>query len=270
MSVHTNPRQCLKNLIQQQTDGGRTEYLQQEWRSTETKPAMPTADCAVVALVHAAFRPTTGQSYREALFDLSMSIRPWMYEVRQEGERQLHFFYRRFRQWLRPPKPDPIHGTPTHATSSWITTMLRYELIYPNEQHNWYCICDMMCTYVLDVLIPNGHTMTIHQRVAYTTTRFDPVETEVGNVHRLSAQRTKELKAQRQYEKDERLWFARWTEGGALRLPNWDSRPNPENYLKSKIRRYETSSVGRLDTQEPSPESGLLTPYTKDFSSEVN
>ena len=39
MSVHTNPRQCLKNLIQQQTDGGRTEYLQQEWRSTETKPA---------------------------------------------------------------------------------------------------------------------------------------------------------------------------------------------------------------------------------------
>lgn len=50
MSVHTNPRQCLANLTQQQTDGGRAEFLEQEWRSTGTEPEAPTGDCAVVAL----------------------------------------------------------------------------------------------------------------------------------------------------------------------------------------------------------------------------
>lgn len=75
--------------------------------------------------------------------------------------------------------------------------------------------------------------MTVHQRVAYTTAPFDPNETEVGNVHRLGARRTKELKARRQYEEDERLWFQQWAEGGGFQLLDWNSRPKLEDYLRN-------------------------------------
>ncbi len=233
MSVHTRPRQCLQSLTQQQTDGGRAEFLEQEWRSTGSETEAPTGDCAVVALVHATFRYPSGQAYREAMFNLSSSTRPWMYKVRTKGEKQLDFIKRRFQQWLRAPKRNPIHGTPSHATGLWITTFLRYELIYPNEENRWHCICDMKGTYVLDVQVPGDHTMTVHQRVAYTTAPFDPNETEVGNVHRLNARRTKELKAQRQYEEDERLWVQQWAEGGGFQLPDWSSRPKLEDYLRN-------------------------------------
>ena len=200
MSDHTNPRQCLANLTQQQTDGGRAEFLEQRWRSTGSEPDVPMGDCAVVAVVHAAFRPPTGHSYVAARSHLSMSIQPWMYKERKKGEKQLDFLYRRFKQCLRAPKGDPIHGTPSLATSFWIRTFLGYDHIYPNEEKRWYCICDMACTYVLDVQMPGDHTMTVHQKVAYTTAAFDPDKTEVGNVHRLNPKRTKELKALRQCE----------------------------------------------------------------------
>lgn len=233
MSVHTNPRECLANLVQQPTDGGRAEFLEQEWKSTGTEPEAPTGDCAVVALVHATFRSPSGQAYKDAMFDLSLATRPWMYKVRTKGERQLDFLKRRIRQWLRTPKRNPIHGTPSHATGFWITTFLGYELIYPNVENRWHCICDMMCTYVLDVQMPDGgHTMTVHQGVAYTAP-FDPHETEVGNVHRLNAKRTKELKARRQYEEEDRLWFQQWAESGDLDLPDWNSRPKLEDYLRN-------------------------------------
>ena len=232
MSVHTNPRQCLANLTQQQTDGGRAEFRQQEWLSAGTPPETPTGDCAVVALVYAAFRPPTGQSYREARYNLLTSIRPRMYKKRTQGERQLDFLYRRLRQWLRAPRRDPIHGTSTDATGSWITTFLHYEPIY-NRENRWQCICDMTCTYVLDVQIPGGHTMTVYQKVAYTTSLFDPNETEVGNVYRLNAKRTKELKAFRHYEKAERLWRQQWAESGRLQPPGQQSRPRLEDYLRN-------------------------------------
>ena len=233
MSVHSSPRQCLANLTQQQTDGGRAEFLEQEWRSAGTEPEAPTGDCAVVALVHATFRSPSGQAYRESMFDLSSSTRPWMYKMRTKGEKPLDFLYRRFQQWLRAPRRNPIHGTPSHATGFWTTTFLRYELIYPNKENHWHCICDMKCTYVLDVQIPGDHTMTVHQRVAYTTAPFDPNETEVGNVHRLNARRTKALKARRQYEEDDQLWFQQWAEGGGFQLSDWNSRPKLEDYLRN-------------------------------------
>ena len=236
MSVHINPRQCLANLTQQLTDGGGAEFLKQEWRFPGTKPEMPTGDCAIVALVHAAFCPPTGQSYSRARSNLSNSIRGWMYKERQKGETQLDYRYRRFRQWLRPPKRDPIHGTPTHATSSCIRIFLGYEFIYPNEENHWYCICDDVCTYVLDVQIPGAHTMTVHQRVAYTTILFDPDKTEVGNVHWLNPEKTRELKATRQeevrkHEEERQLWRKRCEESYGRFLPqDWESRPKLEDY----------------------------------------
>ena len=231
MSVHTKPRQCLANLVQQQSDGGRAEFLEQERRSTGIEPEEPTGDCAVVALVHAAFQPLSGQSYREAMFNLSLSIRPWMYELQTKGEKRLDFLYRRFRQLLRPPRRAPIHSTPSYATASWIRIILGYEHIYPNKENRWHCICDMTCTYVLDVQIPGDHTMTVHQRVAYTTAPFDPDKTEVGNVHRLNSKKTKTLKAQKQYKEDQRLWYARQLEDG--RLFDLDSYPKLEDYLEN-------------------------------------
>ena len=231
MSVHASPRQCLASLTQQPVEGGRAEFLEQETRALGTKPEWPTADCAVVALVYAAFWPPTGHSYRNARLDLSTSIRPWMYKIKRKGEKRLAFLYRRFQQWLRPPRRDPLHGTPTHATSSRIRHILSYELIFPNEEDRWHCICDMMCTYVLDVQIPEDHTMTVHQRVAYTTAPFDPNNTEVGNVHRLDAQRTKKLKARSAYQEAERLWIRQGVEGDRFQLPDWESRPRREDYL---------------------------------------
>ncbi len=232
-SAHTSSSQCLANLTQQRTDGGRAEYLEQERRSTGTEPEVPTGDCAVAALVHATFRPPTGHSYRRAIQDLTMSIRPQMYEVRQKDEKLSEFLYRRLRQWIRPPNRNPIHATPSLATGSWITNILRYEHIYPNKENSWHCICDMMCTYVLDVQLSLGHTMTVHQRVAYTTSPFHPDETEVVNVHRLNAERTAYLKASRRYEEAQDIWFQQWAEGDRLQLLNWEGRPKLDDFLKS-------------------------------------
>ena len=224
MILHTNPRQCLAKLSQQLTDGGRTEFLEQEWKSTGTLPEIPTGDCAVVALVYAAFDSPTGRSYGEAKYRLSVSIQPRMYNKRKMGEKLPDFLHRRVRQWVRAPKLNPIHGTPTHATSHVITTLFHYELIFPNEEKRWYCICDMESAYVLDVLIPGDHTMTVHEGVAYTTAPFDPGETIVGNVHWLSPEKTRRLKAMRQKEarrkEEERKWWReRWEESYGRFLP---------------------------------------------------
>ena len=89
----------------------------------------------------------------------------------------------------------------------------------------------MDCTYVLDVLVPIGHTITVHQRVAYTTAYFNPEETEVGNVLRLGPERTKRLKAQAEYKKAEDRWFRRWMDGDGRQLPDWKTCPKLEDYL---------------------------------------
>ena len=141
------------------------------------------------------------------------------------GEQLLPFLYRRMRQWLRTPKRDPIHGTPSHATSEYITNYLGYEHIYPNDDDRWHCICDEESAYVLDVQMPLDHTMTIYGRVAYTTAKFDPYDIEVGNVHRLSPKRTHEMKARRQHDEAQRKYILEWLEGDGLHLPDWESLP---------------------------------------------
>ncbi len=234
MSVHTNPRQCLANLSQQLTDGGRAEFLEQEWKSTGTIPEMPTGDCAVVALVHAAFWSPSRESYEEARYSLSKFIRPWMFKARNMNEKPSDYRLRRIRQWIRAPRRNPIHGTPSHATSLSIRILLGYEHIYPNQENRWYCICDMESAYVLDVQTPYDHTMTVHERVAYTTAHFDPNETEVGNVHQLNPKRTEKLKATRQYEEADRLWRQQLAESYVpFSQQDWGRRPKPEDFLKN-------------------------------------
>lgn len=157
---HTEPIQCLENIIQEETDGGRREYLEQEERFAREEPELPTGDCAIVALVHAAFRPPTGQSYRDSKNELSWSIRPWMFNVKRKNEKYSSYLIRRAKQWFKPPENNPIHMTPSYATEQRLN-ILGYRHIYPNDHNRWHCICDMECTYVLDIQIPLGdHTMT--------------------------------------------------------------------------------------------------------------
>ena len=197
---HATFLQCLANLDQRESDGGRWEYLEQEARFRRSEPEMPTGDCAVVSLVHAKFRPTNGQSYRDSQFDLSTSTKPRMYKEQRLNEGKFAYFLRMIAQWWRPPSRNPIHGTPSEAMD-WRLWLSGYKLIYPNEIKRWSCICDMECAYVLDIQMPEHHTMAVHQRVALTTALFDPVLTVVANVHRLDPERTMRLKALREDER---------------------------------------------------------------------
>ena len=207
---HTTPEQCLANLEQLETNGGRWEYLDQEARFRHSGPEMPTGDCSVVALVHATFRPSTGQSYQDAQFELSTSTRPWMYKLRRLGEGNIPWFVRRIKQYFSPPNRNPIHGTPSHAMGEklWISG---YKHIYPNAGKRWWCICDMGSTYVVDMLMPEGHSITVHQRTAYTTAFLDPESTIVANVYRLDPDRTRGFKnlreEQRRRKQEEEDWW---------------------------------------------------------------
>ena len=107
-----------------------------------------------------------------------------------------------------------------------------YRHIYPNGENNWHCILDMQCTYVLDVLMPGYHTMTVHEGVAYSTAPFDPAKTIVGNVHRLNPRRTRNLKAARDYKEAEDAWFRERMDSGITKLPDWNNRPRLEDYLQ--------------------------------------
>ena len=197
---HTTSRPCLANLDQRETDGGRWEYLEQEARFRRSEPEMPTGDCAVVSLVHAKFRPLTGQSYRDCQFELSTSTKPRMYKEKRLNEGRFAYFVRMITQWRRPPSRNPIHGTPSEAMLRRLR-LSGYKLIYPNEERKWNCICNMECAYVLDILMPEAHTMMVHQGVAHTTAFFEPESTIVGNVYRLDADRTREIKQHREEER---------------------------------------------------------------------
>ena len=197
---HATFFQCLANLDQRETDGGRWEYLDQEARGRSSEPERPTGDCAVVSLVDAKFRPTNGQSYRGARFEIATSTKPRMYKEQWLNEGKFAYFLRMIAQWWRPPIRNPIHGTPSEAIA-WRLWLSGYKLIYPNEDKRWSCICDMECAYVLDIQMPGHHTMAVHQRVALTTAFFDPVLTVVANAHRLDPERTRRLKALREDER---------------------------------------------------------------------
>ena len=230
--LHIQPNLCLEKLEQRWTDGGREEYLQQQKRLLRYEPEKPTGDCVVVALVHAQFNPPTGQEYGNSRDLLRAHLKPWMYDLRTKNENQLAYFVRRAIQLFRPPVLNPIHYTPSHATASRLRS-LGYQIIYPNDEGQWYCICDETCTYVLDVQIPLGdHTFTVHQMIAHTTAPFDPNETEVANVYRLNETKTREIKAWSRYKEAENTWYQRWAENGESQFPSWDDKPKLEDYYE--------------------------------------
>ena len=76
-----------------------------------------------------------------------------------------------------------------------------------------------------------GHTMTIHNKVAYTTARFNPMETQVINLYGLNAQETRLLKAHRKYEEENQAWLQRWLESDDPMLLDWEGRPKLEDFL---------------------------------------
>ena len=238
MSIHTNPRQCLANLTLRLSDGGREEFLERELFGIESE--VPTGDCVIVALVYATHKPPTGKSYeyvKSRLSGLLMSMMykdPGLFKRRRKHEGRIEFLRRRFNEWRRASNHNPIHETPSEVTETYLRVFSGYKIICTDSkdrENRWYCICDNECTYVLDVVIPGGgHTMTVHQRVAYTTARFDPGETEVVNVYGLSPEGTKECKAQRAYAEAEERWLDEQMQGD-LESTNWDSGPKLEDYL---------------------------------------
>ena len=207
MKTHTEPNQCLRELIQCESDGGRAEYLEQEREAMRIEPEKPTGDCAVIAVVHGSFLPPTGHSYRTVAREISGQIQDWMHKKRRMGETYLEFKMRLVKQWLSPLGRNPLHGTPSHAIAEYLIGFLGYEFIFPNQGGLWNCICDEECTYVLDLHVSADHTISVHQRVAYTTLFFKPDEVVVGNVYRLDAESTRKRKALRQYHED----LARWS-----------------------------------------------------------
>ena len=230
LNLHAEPHQCLENLDPQWTDGGREEYLEQQRILLHYEPETPTGDCVVVALVHAQFDPPTGQAYRNSKDLLTWSIKPWMYNIRRKNEKKPAYFMRRAIQWFRPPEQNPIHLTPSHATAGRLQA-LGYQLIYPNDEGRWHCICDETCAYVLDIQIPlSDHTLMVHQMVAYTTAPFDPKNTEVVHVHKLNEIGTSEFKAWARYRKAENLWYEQWAASEGEIFPKWDSKPKLEDY----------------------------------------
>ena len=218
-NMHYEPHQCLEILEPRWIDGGREEYLEQQRSLLHYEPERPTGDCAVVALVHAKLQPPNGQSYGDSRNELQWSIKPWMFNLRTKNEKASTYLLRRIRQWRKSPKANPAHFTPAHAKANPLS-ILGYQHVYPNDDGRWDCICDMECTYVLDVQIPDDHTMTIHQKIAYTTAPFDPKLTEVANVFRLDAKKTSGLKGWARYKEDESLWYKEWTESDGSTFPS--------------------------------------------------
>ena len=253
MTMHTNPEQCLSALTQQPSDGGRQEYLEQEQIRTGEDPERPTGDCAVVALVHASHMPASGYSYRTAYGLLWSAIDPRMYNNRRPDENRLQWMRRRLREWFKPPERNPMHMTPSQATAFQLC-QLGYIPIFPNKYGKWFCICDAERTYVLDVQLSEGHTMTVHGGVAHTTYLFNPAETQVVNVYGLRHRETELLKAAGRYKKDEDTWLRGWLESDDPLSWDWDSRPKLGDYLVLQSQMKQAAFVVAL------PGPGLVPP----------
>ena len=225
MMIHTKPQQCLAGLKQEWTDGGRSEFLEQETRRG-IKHAPPTGDCAIAAYVHASFKDPSGQAYGEARSSLLMSTNRRMYQEQNLGETTAQYIWRRMQQTLHPPVIEPMEGTPSRAKLVALG-MLGYNVIYPNDSGRWHCICDQRCAYVLDVMMPEGgHAMTVKRGIAYTTADFDPWCTHVANVFRLPPEDTRFFRAAAKHNKDYELWLDQMLETG-----QWSEPPKLQEYL---------------------------------------
>ena len=225
MTIHTKPQQCLAGLKQEWTDGGRSEFLEQEWRRG-TQHVPPTGDCAIAAYVHASFEDPSGQAYGEARSSLLMSTNRKMYQEKNLGETTAEYIWRRIQHTLHPPIIEPMHGSPSRAKIVALG-MLGYNVIYPNDGGRWHCICDPWCAYVLDVMMPEGgHTMTVMRSIAYTTADFNPQTTYVANVFRLPPEDTRIFRATVKHNID----YDRWLDQ-MLKTGQWSEPPKLEDYL---------------------------------------
>ena len=201
---HTTSQQCLETLHQSWTDGGAQEWVQQSLGDWDVRE-LGCGYCTVAAVVYAQFQPPTGQAYGEAKDSLQSQQRYLNFDQREVDESSLRHHSRRIRPFFKKPVFDPADGTPSHALQRVLVPM-GYQVIYPNEYYKWHCICDPRCLYVLDVLLPGGHTMTIFNGTAYTTAQFDPTDTKVQNVYRLPPTETQKLVAHRKHEEANQKW----------------------------------------------------------------
>lgn len=218
MKQHTDPQQCLELLVQSATDGGVHEYVRQslgEWDVREVGEGY----CAIAALVHAELRPPTGQAYADMKRWLQRQQSPHAFRQRRVDESFLRYALRRLKQLFVHPTFDPSDGTPSHAIYG-VLIPLGYRVICPNPDHQWHCICDPRCLYVLDVILHgSGHTMTVHDGTCYTTAPFDPAHTRVINVYRLPPAQTKSLVAYRKYEAEHQAWHDNMEQNIRNRVP---------------------------------------------------
>ena len=229
MTRHIAPHQCLAALVQQVTDGGRSEYLDQESRmGTEHDP--PKGDCAIVAAVYATFQRPSGQAYGDVRLNLRTNSHPRVFDYREYGESVIRFVFRRIRQCFRSPNMEPMHGTHSRATLPYLQQIFGYQHIHPNAEQQWFCICGPDYSYFIDMTMPGGgHAICVQQGIAFTTIPFDPEEIEVVNVLALGPQGSGDLRANRQYKQDHEAWLDRMLKSGDL-LWDWSSQPKMEDY----------------------------------------
>ena len=185
MTRHNKPTQCLTELTQEITDGGRSEYLEQEAKMGRTLE-LPAADCAIVAVVYAMYRPPSWQAYQDVMYELMVRINRATYQRRQIGESKVRFVMRRIKQHFVTPNRDPMHGTPNVSIAMYLGSF-GYELTYTMKKDEWNCICDASSAYLVDMAFPDGggHAVCVRNGTMYTSCEFDPEGVEVLNVLRL-------------------------------------------------------------------------------------
>lgn len=189
MTGHCKPSQCLNSLVQEISDGGRSEFLLEE-SQMESEQVPPQGDCAIVALVHAMFERPSASAYRNARRRLETSVSPRVSGVRKYNETRMAYLWRRVRQCFRLARVEPMHETPWLALHLCLRT-LGYKTVYPNVEQRWYCICDNDCSYAMALITHGtGHAIYVRQGIAYSTIEFVPEAVEVLEVWSLDSEIT--------------------------------------------------------------------------------
>ena len=231
MSRHVTPHQCLSSLVQKISDGGRSEFLDQE-ASMGNERDSPQGDCAIVAAVYATFQQPTGQSYREARSRLLSGIHPQVFNDREPGESVTRFTLRRIKQRFSLPNMEPMQATPRSATLSYLKHF-GYQRIFPNAKQQWHCICEPSCSYHVDMVMLSGggHAICVQQGIAYSTMPFDPEHVQVAIVLGLGTEETAYFSALGRYYRDHEAWRDRMIESRDW-CGDWSSEPKLDDYLQ--------------------------------------
>ena len=191
----------------------------------------PRGDCAIVAAVHAAFQQPSGQAYRDARSRLATDIQPRVFNHREPGESVPRFILRRIKQRFNAPAMEPMQATPRSATLSYLRH-LGYQRIYPNASHRWHCICDPLCSYHVDMVVPGGggHAICVQQGIAYSTIPFDPEHVQIASVSGLGPDETARHTAAVRYREHHAAWLRKLIETPDWK-GDWSDEPKLEDYL---------------------------------------